>query len=261
MPIYANIGGAQKQLSAVYANIGGAQKQLSSMLANIGGASKEPLAQPKRVLLTTIITSGTFTPSSFPSIGNKYDIIAVGGGGGGGSGVRGGTLCGGGGASGDTIAVNNLTISSNVSVTIGAGGKGGGGTSASPGLVGYETVFGSYVTARGGDYGRNGASGSHGSGGRGALTQVIRKLQETAGKMVDMQQALIMAVTAEIVNTEPEAPEEQKKFNTNRGHNRNNRRRWRRRKHQYNGRIRITRICGRRRACLCLWLCIAIIRS
>lgn len=48
-------------------------------------------------------------------------------------------------------------------------------------------------------------------GGRGALTQVIRKLQETAGKMVDMQQALIMAVTAEIVNTEPEAPEEQKK--------------------------------------------------
>lgn len=166
MPIYANIGGAQKQLSAVYANIGGAQKQLSSMLGNVGGASKELMAQPIRVLLTTITISGTFTPSSFPSIGNKYDIIAVGGGGGGGAGARGGTQCGGGGASGDTIAVNNLTISSNVSVTIGAGGQGGSGTSTTPGKTGYETVFGSYVTARGGDYGRGGVpAGSHGSGG------------------------------------------------------------------------------------------------
>ena len=40
MPIYANIGGAQKELSAVYANIGGAQKEINPLLANISGAEK-----------------------------------------------------------------------------------------------------------------------------------------------------------------------------------------------------------------------------
>lgn len=46
MPVYANIDGAQKQLSALYSNVGGAQKQLSSLLGNIAGASKELLTSP-----------------------------------------------------------------------------------------------------------------------------------------------------------------------------------------------------------------------
>lgn len=46
MSVYANIDGAQKQLSALYANVGGAQKQLSSFLGNVDGASKELLAPP-----------------------------------------------------------------------------------------------------------------------------------------------------------------------------------------------------------------------
>jgi len=41
MPLYANIGGAQKEITHLYANIGGAQKELDGLYANIGGAQKE----------------------------------------------------------------------------------------------------------------------------------------------------------------------------------------------------------------------------
>ncbi len=43
MPVYANIGGVQKELTKIYANVGGAQKQLNSLLANIGGVQRELL--------------------------------------------------------------------------------------------------------------------------------------------------------------------------------------------------------------------------
>lgn len=57
MPVYANIGGTQKQLSAIYANVGGAQKQLSSLLANVGGVSQELMAQPISVGSPAILRS------------------------------------------------------------------------------------------------------------------------------------------------------------------------------------------------------------
>lgn len=40
MPIYVNVGGAQKVLSDVYANIDGAQRRVTTMYANIDGSQK-----------------------------------------------------------------------------------------------------------------------------------------------------------------------------------------------------------------------------
>ena len=43
MPIYTNIGGAQKPLKELYANINGVQKKIFPLYANIGGAQKNLL--------------------------------------------------------------------------------------------------------------------------------------------------------------------------------------------------------------------------
>ena len=43
MPIYANIGGAQKPLKELYANINGVQKKIFPLYANIGGVQKNLL--------------------------------------------------------------------------------------------------------------------------------------------------------------------------------------------------------------------------
>ena len=40
MSIYANVGGAQKELSPIYNNISGAQHEMMSIDANINNASK-----------------------------------------------------------------------------------------------------------------------------------------------------------------------------------------------------------------------------
>lgn len=64
MPLYANIGGAQKQPSALYANIGGAQKQSSSLLGNVGGASKELLALPQNFWVVPYSAYGTMATNT-----------------------------------------------------------------------------------------------------------------------------------------------------------------------------------------------------
>lgn len=64
MPLYANVGGAQKQPSALYANIGGAQKQSSSLLGNVGGASKELLELPRNYWVVPYSATGTMATNT-----------------------------------------------------------------------------------------------------------------------------------------------------------------------------------------------------
>lgn len=41
MPLYAGIGGAQKEIGALYAGVGGAAKQIDSLYAGVGGSAKD----------------------------------------------------------------------------------------------------------------------------------------------------------------------------------------------------------------------------
>ena len=43
MPLYAGIGGAQKEIGEIYAGIGGYAKKLEQLYAGVGGAAKELL--------------------------------------------------------------------------------------------------------------------------------------------------------------------------------------------------------------------------
>jgi hypothetical protein len=114
----------------------------------------------------TFTSSGTFTPVSTLSC----DVLVVAGGGGGGGGL------GGGGGAGGVLGFASQSISTNQTVTIGAGGAGGTGTapSATQGTSGNNSIFGSLTTVVGG--GGAAASGSGktsstgGSGGGGSNT-------------------------------------------------------------------------------------------
>ena len=124
-------------------------------------------------------TSGTFTPTENLS-GVEYLVVAGGGGGGGSAGGGGGaggyrsSVVGessGGGSSAE--ATLSLTASTNYTVTVGAGGTGGGpNTVNAPATNGSNSVFGS-ITATGGGRGAHDTSGgllsanSGGSGGGG----------------------------------------------------------------------------------------------
>lgn len=116
--------------------------------------------------------SGTFTQ---PASVTKVYVRAWGGGGGGGGGAwSNGTNqnngAGGGGGAGE-FREGTVTISGNVTVTIGAAGSGGAGsTSNTPGTTGGnggDTTFGTHVTAKGGSGGQGGQTGNPGSGGSG----------------------------------------------------------------------------------------------
>lgn len=102
------------------------------------------------------ISSGTYTPTSGAT---KALVFATGGGAGGGSAPTGG--CGGG-AGGTGIAL--VTLSGNVSVTIGAGGS-----AITPGFAGVgtggdggATQFGTFARANGGQGGADDTDGGHG---------------------------------------------------------------------------------------------------
>ena len=72
MPLYANIGGAQKELKWLYTNVDGTQKIMSEMHANISGAKKQIFTRlytwAKYVSYRSGITYGDYTQSSMDRI-------------------------------------------------------------------------------------------------------------------------------------------------------------------------------------------------
>ena len=68
MPLYANIGGAQKELKWLYTNVDGTQKIMSEMHANISGAKKQIFTRlytwAKYVSYRSGTTYGDYTVSS-----------------------------------------------------------------------------------------------------------------------------------------------------------------------------------------------------
>lgn len=70
MPIYANIGGAQKLIINLYDNVDNASKQLESMYANIDGASK--LIHSKGYLWYKYTYTKTSTTGTGITLGTSY---------------------------------------------------------------------------------------------------------------------------------------------------------------------------------------------
>jgi len=106
----------------------------------------------------TFLTSGTFTPATNLSC----DYLVVAGGGGGGNGG------GGGGGAGGYLTATGLSISTSLTVTVGAGGAGKAGGSEGIGTQGSASVLDS-ISATGGGYGSSSVTsgGNGGSGGGG----------------------------------------------------------------------------------------------
>ena len=102
--------------------------------------------------VTTFTSSGTWTKGA----GTNYIYVtAVGGGGGGGYGEVGYGASGGGGASGCYQEFIDVSATSTVTVTIGAGGT-GGISGSTTGATGGSTTFGAFGTAVGGAGGQGG---------------------------------------------------------------------------------------------------------
>jgi hypothetical protein len=106
-------------------------------------------------------SDGTWTQ---PSGVTLVWVTAVGGGGGGEAGIT-STRGGGGGGGGAFYYRFPVTVSGNVSVTIGTAGTAGSGSSGANGGSGGSTTFGSYLTAHGGIGGGVAGSGYGGAGG------------------------------------------------------------------------------------------------
>lgn len=105
-----------------------------------------------------VSSSGTWTKPS----GCTYVKVYVTGGGAGGGSHNSDDAQGGGGAGGTAIKIINATAISSVSVTIGAGGAGAVGNTASGAGAGGTSSFGDYCSATGGS-----GPASWGNGGRG----------------------------------------------------------------------------------------------
>ena len=110
---------------------------------------------------TTFTSSGTFTLPSGYGVGKPLivDLEIVGGGGGGGSGVAqtANSYGGGGGGSGITVVYKGISLTSNATITIGAGGAGGAAVASANngnnGNNGGTTDVNSIYYAPGGGYG------------------------------------------------------------------------------------------------------------
>jgi hypothetical protein len=113
----------------------------------------------------TFLSSGTWTK---PQGNFRWALIKVGGGGGSG-GVRTttGNAGGGGGGSHARRIVPFSSLAATETVTIGNGGAAVASSNAN-GNIGSDTSFGTWVTARGGDFGENAAAGAAAVGGAGA---------------------------------------------------------------------------------------------
>jgi len=124
-------------------------------------------------------TSTSFTASGTwvrPSGVDKVRVKVVGGGGGGGIGTEsGGTVSGGGGGGGYCEAI--ITVTGNVTVTIGDAGTADGGTGGNSTFAGGVTA-----TANGGAGGTAGSTGAVVAGGAGGTTSNCNVLGITGGK-------------------------------------------------------------------------------
>jgi len=122
----------------------------------------------------TFTSSGTFTPTRALTV----DYLVVAGGGAGGSGAGGGGGAGGmrctvdgTGGSGSLETALSLTLNTNYTVTVGAGGAGNAGTmgnSGTNGANGVNSVF-STITSTGGGGGGGATTGQNGGSGGGGL--------------------------------------------------------------------------------------------
>lgn len=127
------------------------------------------------VNVQTFNASGTWT---MPSGTQSITVFGVGGGGGGGACATAGTasaiVCGGGGGGfGTQFNVLASLISSPVTITIGAGGAGGIGSSNTAPVIGGNSSFGSYATFYGGGTTVNlTSSNSSGGGGGGGAKSI-----------------------------------------------------------------------------------------
>jgi hypothetical protein len=133
-----------------------------------------PAAGGLKLYTQTFTSSGTFTLPSGYGASNPLQatVLVVGGGGGGGGGGRnnifnGNAWGGAGGGSGIAYYLQDILLTENQTVTIGAGGIGGAGATSTTnnvafagnsGTDGGNTSFGVY-TARGGGYGPGGGGG------------------------------------------------------------------------------------------------------
>ena len=116
--------------------------------------------------MEVFLSSGTWTR---PHSGiTSVTVVCIGGGGAGGLGNGG---AGGGGGGGGGYIEASVTVSGNVTVTIGAGGVGGASGFGNPG---GNTTFGSLATAVGGNGGQDGVGGgAGGAGGAGSTTGTL----------------------------------------------------------------------------------------
>lgn len=119
------------------------------------------------------VASGTWTKPTGLT-GNEMILVQAWGGGGGGGGSKAGSVAsqGGGGGGGGCYVEQRFRVSdltSTVTVTIGAAGSAGSGTTPTGGGIGGDTSFGSFVIAYGGGGGgyANSGGGSGGGGGGG----------------------------------------------------------------------------------------------
>ncbi len=118
------------------------------------------------VLQFTTVGSYTWTP---PVGITTADVLVVGGGGGGGNDAAGG------GGAGGYIYQQNVAVSGNIAVAVGAGGVGGRNSPMTLVTAGAQSSFGAIVAAGGGKGGtyNGGAGGAGASGGGGAFVDGV----------------------------------------------------------------------------------------
>jgi hypothetical protein len=114
-------------------------------------------------------SSGTFTPA----LAFNADMLIVAGAGGGG-GAKNGSIGGGGGAGGYQYLTSQSLAATGYTITVGAGGSAGLGSTPTSGTAGSNSVFGALTASVGGGFGGagegvgTGASGGNGGSGGGA---------------------------------------------------------------------------------------------
>ena len=121
-----------------------------------------------RVELCRFTASGIFNPASYPTSDGLYDVYIVGGGGGKYQSTHWNEFrgCNGGGG-GYAKLIKDISITSSMTVTIGAAGEGSTTVSSTTeGTDGGTTTFGAY-SAAGGKHGTSTAGGDGGCGGAG----------------------------------------------------------------------------------------------